>query len=124
MQFKALIFTLCTLFYWVEYTAAPRMMTPSSTTPPGTTHACCQEAAGSKKQCPKEKQCPKGKECPKEGCNPTSDCCLNCPLCYTAILPTVAQHTTAQSPGQEYNLWASSYVYNYRSSCWKPPNAA
>jgi hypothetical protein len=113
LQIKAFIFSLCTLFYWVEYTAAPRMMTPSPATPQATTHACCHGQTGAQKQCPKEK-----------GCTPTSEGCFNCPFCYTAILPALSQHVNAKQPAPEYNIWTSSYVYTYPSSCWKPPNAA
>jgi hypothetical protein len=120
LQIKAFIFSLCTLFYWVESTAAPRMMNPSTATPSANTHACCHEGASSQGQCQEaaKKQCPKEKGCP------TSEGCFNCPLCFTAILPVLTQHTEAKQSRQEYNLWISSYVYTYPSSCWKPPNAA
>ncbi|HVU94375.1 MAG TPA: hypothetical protein VHE34_04090 [Puia sp.] len=114
MQWKAFIVTLCVLLYGIEFLATPGIMAhscmaPQASTAP-TTHSCCQ----------KQSQCPK----PSKGCNTPKDCCLNCPLCYVTLLHTPSYNVEEQDPPKEYNLWVSSYVHLYHTSCWKPPNAA
>jgi hypothetical protein len=93
------------LFYLVEYAVTPRIMAAAHNT-----DTCCH----------KKNQCPK----PEKGCNPTTDCCLNCPMCYVTLLPTSPGRIGVQKPAQEYAVWRSSYVYLFQATCWKPPNAA
>jgi hypothetical protein len=94
-----------------EYLAAPRVM-----------DAMAQQ---------KEKGCPaccnKGKEnCPRQAkdCAPVNDCCFNCPLCYTMVLPASLESVTIERAPLEYSIWTTAYIYLYHSSCWKPPNVA
>jgi len=69
--------------------------------------------------------CEKGK-CPKTAkeCDPTSDCCLSCPMCYVMLLPVSIGHSDPVSVSLEYPAWTPSYAYQYSVSPWKPPNAA
>lgn len=103
VRFRALILSLCTLFYLVEYAATPRAMAHR-------VHECCQERTA------------KGK--PVKGCNPMNDCCLNCPLCYVMLLPASPERVAIAATVREYFAPSSTYVYLYHASCWKPPNAA
>ena len=60
----------------------------------------------------------------KQSDKPTTDCCLNCPLCYVMLMPASLERIGAPVVLREYGVWTSSYVYLYQASCWKPPNAA
>jgi len=104
--------TICTLFYLVEYAATPRLMADIASRMEAMAHSGCGE-------------CAKGK-CPKSSkeCNPTSDCCLSCPMCFVMLLPTPIKHSDPVTVSLEYPVWTSSYAYQYCVSCWKPPNAA
>lgn len=116
LQYKAVILILATLVYFVEYAVTPRMMAAMTPVSECAAHSsggdCCHGAV--KGRCPK----------PTKGCNPTSDCCLNCPLCFVMLLPAGVERGEAATVSLEYPEWASSYLYLYHASCWKPPNAA
>ncbi|HWB93970.1 MAG TPA: hypothetical protein VG605_19080 [Puia sp.] len=149
LQYKAFILILATLVYFVEYAVTPRMMMDTATRAEATTPAdgdCCHGGThvndmqvhdmqtkcmqatsmlGNGKrtrgaQTKTEGHCPR----PSKGCSPTSDCCLNCPLCFQMLLPVSAERTGVGAVSVEYPEWTSSYVYLYFASCWKPPNMA
>ena len=119
LQLKAIILTLCTLFYLVEYVSMPRMMVGMATQMAAVTHqegSCCQGSGGSTKHA----TCPKS----TKDCKSTTDCCVNCPMCYVTIMPASADHLVLSATTIHYAEWHSSYLYQYQSDSWKPPNAA
>src|SRR6185437_2704136 len=117
LKLRALILSLCTLFYLVEYTAVPRILAQSSA-------ACSNPSAPHTETCCHRPSKPEERQCPGKRCNPLADCCLNCPFCYVTLLPAQSPTQQQERKKTEYNLWSSSYIYLYHASCWKPPSAA
>ena len=107
----------------MECVAMPRMMamplaaiahvTASS---PGAepSHAmCCSETKkdGAPAKCPKESK--------------ESNCCLDCPMCYTTIMPCTNEVSVVVLVFKKlYRKFQSSYAFGYAADTWKPPNQA
>ena len=112
MKGKAIIMMICLLAYLAGWTAVPRMMQAPVEGKVG----CCAKTDGTAAhKCPKD-----GKG--EKGC---ADCCINCPLCYTMILPVLRQDAQqVEIFSRVYGELPVAYHYQYYADVWRPPNAA
>ena len=116
LKFKATILFFCLMVYIMELAALPVYCMPiekAASTCAGKTESSCSSKTA-------ESPC---KKPAKEGCSNTSDCCLNCPLCYVMTIAGVAM--PGKSSGavkKEYPHYQSNYIFIYCSTTWKPPN--
>jgi len=109
---KAIIMMVCLLAYLAGWTAVPRMMQAPAQ---ATVDCCAKKDKTAAHKCPKD-----GKE--QKGC---TDCCMNCPLCYTMILSVFSregQLSTIVTP--LYGDLPVAYLYGYYADVWRPPNTA
>lgn len=115
LKFNASIFLLCLLVYIFELAVVPAYCQPEpkkeSQCNRSQTSNCSGKASNS--------SCPKPAE---EKCN-TTDCCLNCPLCYLMLVPATTMPGEISSPAKKmYNHYSPSYFFIYYAGIWKPPN--
>lgn len=111
LKFKAFIVSFCFLVYIMELAALPVYCMPVPEKKSDCASSCTRKAADS--------PCKK----PPKDCSNTSNCCVNCPLCYVMTI------TSAAMPGKssgtvkrEYPHYQSNYLFIYYTTAWKPPN--
>jgi hypothetical protein len=112
VKVKAMIMMVCLLAYLAGWTAVPRMMRAPEQ---GAVDCCAKMDKTNAHQCPKD-----GKQ--EKGC---ADCCLNCPMCYTMILPGfTGQGNPSIVVTSSFGELPVAYLYQYYADVWRPPNAA